>query len=105
MSKGDYTETRTVDDMLKVIAARGLFVGNLFQLPESGLWQANLNDGHKVWEFGKGNSPVTALIIALSEAISDKRYEFYPPDRPVPYDGPTDTPKPQPTANVKDLMI
>lgn len=59
----------SVDDLLTVVSSRGLHLNNLFQypLPESDQWrwQANLTDGQRYWDFGRGGSAAEALRDAL----------------------------------------
>jgi len=56
--------------LLDRIATRDLKLANLFQFQPYGstewLWQANLTDGIKVWEFGRGGSAAAALEAAIA---------------------------------------
>lgn len=54
----------TVDDLIAEVARRKLRLNNLFQL-DNGRWQANITDGSRFWEFGRGDNPVEALLRAL----------------------------------------
>ncbi len=56
-----------IEPILKDIEAAGFKVLNLFQLP-NGVWQANLYDGEKAWNFGLADSPALALSLALTHA-------------------------------------
>ena len=60
----------TLDDLIAGLPARGLRLANLFQfeVPGTGTWrwQANVTDGEKFWDFGRGSSPVEALEAALN---------------------------------------
>lgn len=53
-----------LEDLLAEVASRGLRLNNLFELPGGG-WQANLTDGERFWEFGKGDTAIAALRAAL----------------------------------------
>ena len=55
--------------LICVINAEGYRVNNLFQLAEE-VWQANLTDGRKFWEFGRGSSAEEALRNAWREVKS-----------------------------------
>lgn len=61
------SEKMTIETKLDEIKAAKLLVHNLFQL-EDNIWQANLTDGEKAWEFGRGESPEAALTAALHKA-------------------------------------
>jgi hypothetical protein len=54
----------TVDDLIVEVAKRGLRLNNLFQLHD-GRWQANITDGERFWEFGRGDTAIEALQAAL----------------------------------------
>lgn len=54
----------SVDALIQEVAERHLRLNNLFQLMD-GRWQANITDGEKFWEFGRGDSAVEALQAAL----------------------------------------
>lgn len=54
----------TIEELISEAARRGLRVNNLCQLPDF-TWQANLTDGERFWEFGKGQDPQSALVAAL----------------------------------------
>lgn len=61
-------ETTALDMLFADSASRGLWVNNLFQLglaPKP--WQANVTDGAKCYEFGRGPTPAAALAAALSK--------------------------------------
>lgn len=79
----------SVDALLEVVRQRGLRLNNLFQL-EDGRWQANVTDGLKYWEFGRGDSAEEALRAALlSAATTEPQYAIpEPKPAPVAYDSP-----------------
>lgn len=54
----------TVDDLIAEVARRKLMLNNLFQLHD-GRWQANITDGERFWEFGRGDTAIEALLKAL----------------------------------------
>lgn len=60
----------TVDDLIVEVANRHLRLNNLFQL-EDGRWQANITDGERFWEFGRGDTAVEALRAALYKADTE----------------------------------
>lgn len=55
-----------VDELIAEINGRGLRINNLAQL-EDGRWQANITDGERFWEFGRGNTAAAALIAAVQK--------------------------------------
>ncbi len=57
----------SVESTIFSIHKAGFRVLNLFEL-KSGLWQANVCDDEKAWEFGVSKSPEMALLYALREA-------------------------------------
>lgn len=56
--------SQTVDELISQVNKLGLRLNNLFQL-HTGRWQANITDGERFWEFGRGDTPVEALQAAL----------------------------------------
>ena len=60
----------TVDELIVEVSRRGLRINNLFQL-DDGRWQANITDGVRYWEFGKGETPTAALITALNKSVTE----------------------------------
>lgn len=54
----------TVDELIAEVNRMSLRLNNLFQLHD-GRWQANITDGVKFWEFGRGDTAVAALYAAL----------------------------------------
>ncbi len=72
----------TLESAIRRITLEGFIVRNLFEL-ESGLWQANLHDGEKAFNFGRAPTPEVALLSALEQArhkpgvsfISNKKAE------------------------------
>lgn len=66
------TKPLSLEEMIAHINGAGYRVNNLFQLPAPrgipALWQANLTDGEKLWEFGTGGSPSSALGEAWQRA-------------------------------------
>jgi hypothetical protein len=57
--------------MIFVLNSEGFRINNLFQLlSPAGLWQANLTDGKLLWEFGRGDSPLSALQQARAKVHS-----------------------------------
>jgi hypothetical protein len=77
----------SVDALLEVVRQRGLHLANLFQIPDTDRWQANVSNGHSYWEFGRGGSADEALMAALHMAATTEP-EYSPPDPPVRYIGP-----------------
>lgn len=61
----------TIEDLLAEVTKRGLRLNNLFQL-EGGSWQANVTDGERYWEFGKGETAIAALLAALHISATDQ---------------------------------
>lgn len=59
----------TVDELIAEVNNRHLRLNNLFQL-ENGRWQANITDGARFWEFGRGDTAVEALLAALHVAAT-----------------------------------
>lgn len=55
-----------VDELIAEINNRGLRINNLAQL-EDGRWQANITDGERFWEFGRGDTAEKALIAAIQK--------------------------------------
>lgn len=68
----------SVDAMLELVRLRGLRLNNLFQLFD-GRWQANVTDGEKYWEFGRGDTADAALQAALHIAATTEP-EYSPPE-------------------------
>ena len=56
-----------LETLIAEINKKGYRINNLFELTHSstGKWQANLNRGDEVWEFGHGDTPYDALSAAL----------------------------------------
>lgn len=54
-----------LEDLIAEVARRQLRLNNLFQL-DNGRWQANITDGQRFWEFGRGDTAMEALIAALN---------------------------------------
>lgn len=70
----------TLDDLIVEVNSKSLRINNLFQLHD-GRWQANITDGERFWEFGRGDTAVEALVRALHKSTTQ---EFeYGVDRPV----------------------
>jgi hypothetical protein len=62
-----------VDDWIKEVGRRGLILNNLFQFKVSTTewrWQANVTDGVRYWDFGRGATPQEALSQALFKSES-----------------------------------
>ena len=59
----------TLESTISQIHQEGLIILNLFELG-NGMWQANLYDGEKAWDFGVDHNPEVALLSALSHAKS-----------------------------------
>lgn len=64
----------TLETLISEINKKGYRIYNLFELIHSvtGKWQANLNKGDKVWEFGHGDTPNEALSAALLRAENSR---------------------------------
>lgn len=90
-------QSATVDDLLTIVENRGFRLANLFQYQIPGLaewrWQANVTDGLRYWEFGRGSTAVEALRAALFSAATTEPTVV--PAGPPP--GPP--PKPSPSSN------
>lgn len=56
----------TIESAISSIHEAGFRVFNLFEL-RNGLWQANVCDDEKAWEFGVGGNPEGALRVALDK--------------------------------------
>lgn len=54
----------TLEELISEVNGRGLRLNNLYQLSD-GRWQANVTDGEKFWDFGRGDTAVQALQAAL----------------------------------------
>lgn len=54
----------TLEELIETVGLKGLRLNNLFQL-NTGRWQANVTDGERYWEFGRGDSATEALQAAL----------------------------------------
>lgn len=77
----------SVDELLASVAARGLRVANLFQFELPGTanmwrWQANLTDGQRFWEFGRGDTAAAALRAALFISANEPGVETSQPLTP-----------------------
>lgn len=59
----------TLESTLSQIHQEGFIILNLFELG-NGMWQANLYDGEKAWDFGVDHDPEVALLNALSHTKS-----------------------------------
>jgi hypothetical protein len=59
----------TIEELIQEVANRNLRLNNLFQL-DNGRWQANITDGSRFWEFGKGATAGEALIAALQKTLT-----------------------------------
>ncbi len=57
----------SLESTISYIHQEGFIIRNLFEL-ESGLWQANLHDGEKAFNFGRASTPEVALLSALDQA-------------------------------------
>lgn len=55
----------TLEDLIAEVSRRKLRLNNLFQL-DDGRWQANITDGQRFWEFGRGDNAMEALIRAIN---------------------------------------
>lgn len=55
-----------LDELILEVNNQGLRINNLFQLHDL-RWQANLTDGERFWEFGRGESALQALQAALAK--------------------------------------
>jgi hypothetical protein len=85
----------SIESLIEVVRLRGLRLNNLFQLPEPHLdvWQANVTDGHKIWEFGRGATPEEALRAALHvAATTEPQYSPPPPIKVLWKETKTQTP-------------
>lgn len=94
------TNPNSVDDLLVLVEARGLRLANLFQfeVPGTGLWrwQANITDGQRFWEFGRGASAPEALRAALFiSATTEPEVDTGPHQQP---EGPGPRPLHEPEA-------
>lgn len=69
----------TVESAIAEVREHSLLVLNLFQL-KTGQWQANLWDGEKSWDFGRGGSMEDAIRAALRNALSTDGGELYKPE-------------------------
>jgi hypothetical protein len=58
------------DSLLAQVHSLGLRLNNLFEL-ENGLWQANVTDGQRFWEFGKSGTWQGAIAQAIARAQSE----------------------------------
>lgn len=67
----------SVDALLELVRSRGLKLSNLFQLSDE-RWQANVSDGQRFWEFGRGDSPSQALMAALHMAATTESEQYVP---------------------------
>jgi hypothetical protein len=56
----------TVEALIEQAHARSLRVLNLFEL-HTGQWQANFERENTCFNFGRGDTPVEALTVALAE--------------------------------------
>jgi len=99
----------TVDDLLAVVAAKGLRLANLFQfpVPDTGeppqlRWQANITDGEQFWEFGRGSTPEAALEAALRIQSTTPGERSKLRNRPT---SATVAPKDEPTIPKPDLLV
>ncbi len=65
----------TIESTISSIHEAGFRVLNLFEL-EDGLWQANVCNDEKAWEFGVGGSPEDALRVALNKTTYTRGSPF-----------------------------
>jgi hypothetical protein len=62
----------SLEDLIALVHFNSFRVLNLFErdgLDGSVIWQANVTDGKKVWEFAHSHSPTVALREALVKAL------------------------------------
>jgi len=59
----------TLESTISQIHQEGFIILNLFELG-NGMWQANLYDGEKAWDFGVSHDPEVALLTALDHTKS-----------------------------------
>lgn len=76
----------TLEELISEVNRRGLRVNNLFQVNKI-TWQANITDGERFWEFGKGDTPNAALTSALhkadhTEPVMGKKQQNLPYNQP-----------------------
>lgn len=57
----------SLESTISQIHKEGFIILNLFELG-NGMWQANLYDGEKAWDFGVDHDPEVALLEALDHA-------------------------------------
>ena len=57
----------SIESTITQIHKEGFIILNLFELG-NGMWQANLYDGEKAWDFGVDHDPEVALLNALDHA-------------------------------------
>ena len=57
----------SLESTISQIHKEGFIILNLFELG-NGMWQANLYDGEKAWDFGVAHDPEVALLLALGHA-------------------------------------
>lgn len=75
----------TLEDLILEVNRRGLRLNNLYQLPPDGRrWQANITDGEKFWEFGRGETAIEALQAALRITATEAPTLGISPPKPVP---------------------
>lgn len=70
----------TLEELIQEVTRQGLRINNLFQL-DNGRWQANVTDGTKYWEFGRGDTAIAALEAALH--ISSTEDYGYGIEKPI----------------------
>jgi len=77
----------SVDSLLEVIRLRGLVLSNLYQFNRASdgklVWQCNISDGEKYWEFGRGESPSEAMEAALRISATTEPRLPVPPKKTV----------------------
>jgi hypothetical protein len=70
------SDPNSLDDLLASVAARGLKLANLFQFENIATgewkWQANVTDGERHWEYGRGETAVQALRAALFRSANEE---------------------------------
>lgn len=81
----------TIEELLKEARAKGLYLNNLFELPKSndtregsGQWQANFRHLNGWYDFGRGDSAISALQDAFDRCRGAKG----PENRPIPKSAP-----------------
>jgi hypothetical protein len=64
----------SLDALIQLVHLRGLYISNLYQFRRASdsriVWQANLTDMEKYWDWGKGETAEEALTAALHLAAT-----------------------------------